>query len=89
MPPTRGCCNFFFFDDALRLLFYRQAILNFKSRALGGLGKPRSRTKLRMAGYRIRRSVSAAKGAVLLPVRALKARFVARGDDAVVATKEA
>lgn len=43
-----------------------------------------------MAGYRFRRSVSAAKGAVLFPIRALKARFAARNEDAVVAApKEA
>lgn len=99
-PPSCGCvgCDFgsslrrghrFFFS--VFFCFNYQAIVNFKSRALGGLGKPRSRTKLRMAGYRFRRSVSAAKGAVLFPVRALKARFAALGGDdtAVVAAKEA
>eukprot|EP00752_Nemacystus_decipiens_P003935 g3603.t1 len=77
--------------SVLRNVQYKKAILNFKSRALGGLGKPRSRTKLRMAGYRFRRSVSAAKGAVMLPVRVLKARFAtAQDDDAkLVAPKEA
>ncbi|CAB1101644.1 GT4 [Ectocarpus sp. CCAP 1310/34] len=72
--------------SVLRNVQYQKAIVNFKSRALGGLGKPRSRTKLRMAGYRFRRSVSAAKGAVLFPFRALKALFAARSEDAVVAT---
>ncbi|CAM9766086.1 unnamed protein product [Pylaiella littoralis] len=75
--------------SVLRNVQYRKAIQNFNTRALGGLGKPRSRTKLRMAGYQFRRSVSAAKGAVLFPVRALKARFAAPSEGAAVATKDA
>eukprot|EP00903_Cladosiphon_okamuranus_P006500 g6355.t1 len=75
--------------SVLRNVQYQKAMVNFKSRALGGLGRPRSRTKLRMAGHRFRRSVSAAKGAVLFPMRVLKARFAARNDDAVVAPTEA
>ncbi|CAM9772984.1 unnamed protein product, partial [Hapterophycus canaliculatus] len=71
--------------SVLRNVQYQKAILNFKSRALGGLGKPRSRTKLRMAGYRLRRSVAAAKGAVLFPVTFLRARFASRGRDAAAA----
>lgn len=51
--------------------FY-QAILNFKSRALGGLGQPRSRTRLRAATAQVRRSLAAAKGVILLPVLVLR-----------------
>eukprot|EP00904_Undaria_pinnatifida_P010657 jgi/Undpi1/6721/HiC_scaffold_20.g09200.m1 len=47
--------------SVLRNVQYAKAILNFKSRSLGGLGKPHSKTRHRAASSRFRRSVSAAK----------------------------
>lgn len=52
-----------------------QAIVNFKSRALGGLGKPHSRTRVRAATHRIRRSFAAVKSVVLFPAQALGRRI--------------
>lgn len=56
-----------------------QAIVYFKSRAMGGLGRPHSRTRLRAAAHRLRRALAFAKSLIIVPSLAIHQRLMQWG----------